>query len=80
MPGPPPKRSASRRRRNKDGSAFVTDGGHHILDALFGRISEPKAVANALNDIPGVVEHGLFVGLCRRAYIASDMGVDVLDA
>lgn len=67
-------------RRNKDGSAFVTDGGHHILDALFGRISGPKAVANALNDIPGVVEHGLFVGLCRRAYIASDGGVDVMDA
>jgi ribose 5-phosphate isomerase A len=69
-----------RQRLGADGSAFVTDGGHYILDAFFGRISDPKAVSNALLDIPGVVEHGLFIGLCRRAYIAGDGEVIAFDA
>jgi len=67
------------KRLKADGSAFVTDGGHLILDALFGRISEPKAVSDALLEIPGVVEHGLFIGLCRRAYVAGDGGVAAYD-
>jgi ribose 5-phosphate isomerase A len=67
-------------RRRPDGSAFITDGGHVILDASFGRISEPKALADALIDIPGVVQHGLFIGLCQRAYVAGPAGIEVLDA
>jgi ribose 5-phosphate isomerase A len=67
-------------RRNADGGAFVTDGGHFILDALFGRISRPEALATALLEIPGVVQHGLFIGLCRRAYVAGDDGVEIIDA
>jgi ribose 5-phosphate isomerase A len=57
------------------GKTFVTDGGHYILDAFFGRISAPKALSDALLDVPGVVQHGLFVGLCSRAYIAGPQGV-----
>lgn len=68
-----------KRRLNADGTPFVTDGGHAILDASFGRIPRPEAVAKALADIPGVVEHGLFIGLCKRAYVAGAAGVDVLD-
>jgi ribose 5-phosphate isomerase A len=68
-----------RRRLKGDGSPFVTDGGHAILDAFFGRIPRPEALARALVDIPGVVEHGLFIGLCKRAYVAGPAGVDVLD-
>lgn len=68
-----------RRRLKADGTPFVTDGGHAILDAFFGRIPQPEALAKALVDIPGVVEHGLFIGLCRRAYVAGPAGVDVLD-
>jgi ribose 5-phosphate isomerase A len=67
------------RRLRPDGSAFMTDGGHAILDASFGRIPDPEAVAAALIQIPGVVEHGLFIGLCQRAYVAGTSGVDVLD-
>lgn len=63
-----------------DGTTYLTDGGHAILDALFGRISDPIALAGALCEIPGVVQHGLFIGLCRRAYIAGANGVTVLDA
>jgi ribose 5-phosphate isomerase A len=68
-----------RRRLKADGIPFVTDGGHAILDAFFGRIPQPEALAKALVDIPGVVEHGLFIGLCKRAYVAGPAGVDVLD-
>lgn len=64
-----------RQRQAPDGSPFVTDGGHYIVDALFGRISAPKALSGALLEVPGVVEHGLFLGLCRRAYVAGPDGV-----
>lgn len=67
-------------RLGSSGDPFRTDGGHLILDALFGRISRPKAVAEALQAIPGVVEHGLFIGMCHRAYVAGDDGVRVIDA
>jgi ribose 5-phosphate isomerase A len=60
------------RRVKADGAAFVTDGGHFILDASFGRISDPEALSRALLDIPGVVQHGLFIGICRAAYIAEN--------
>ncbi len=68
-----------RRRLKPDTTPFVTDGGHAILDAFFGRIPQPEALARALADIPGVVEHGLFIGLCQRAYVAGPAGIDVLD-
>lgn len=67
-------------RKNKDGTPYLTDGGHHVLDASFGRISTPEAVSSALLAIPGVVEHGLFLGLCGGAYVAGPDGVAVLDA
>ena len=66
--------------REREGKPFVTDGGHLILDAFFGRISAPEALSLALSAIPGVVEHGLFIGLCKRAYIAGSEGVKVIDA
>ena len=66
--------------RARDGKPFVSDGGHLILDAFFGRISAPEALSLALSAIPGVVEHGLFIGLCKRAYIAGSEGVKVIDA
>lgn len=67
-------------RAKADGSPFVTDGGHYILDALFGRILSPEALSRALLDIPGVVQHGLFLGMCKRAYVAGADGVRVIDA
>jgi ribose 5-phosphate isomerase A len=67
-------------RSSADGKPFVTDGGHYILDALFGRIVSPEALSRALLDIPGVVQHGLFLGMCKRAYVAGADGITVLDA
>lgn len=66
-------------RLKSDGEPFVTDGGHVILDASFGRISSPEALSRALFDIPGVVEHGLFLGMCKRAYVAAADGVKTVD-
>jgi ribose 5-phosphate isomerase A len=67
-------------RQAAPGQAFVTDGGHYILDALFGRIFSPEALSVALLDIPGVVQHGLFIGMCQRAYVAGPQGVRIHDA
>ncbi len=64
--------------RMKDGEIFVTDGGHYILDASFGRIPDTKALSGALLAIPGVVEHGLFIGLARAAVIAGTSGIRTL--
>lgn len=67
-------------RRRPNGDVYVTDGGHYILDALFGRILSPEALSRALLDIPGVVQHGLFLGMCKRAYVAGPEGVSTIDA
>jgi ribose 5-phosphate isomerase A len=57
-------------RRDGAGEVFVTDGGHFILDAAFGAIPDPVALSSRLGDTPGIVEHGLFIGLARGAIIA----------
>lgn len=54
---------------------FVTDGGHYILDAHLEAIPEAHSLARGLVDIPGVVEHGLFIGLATKAYVAGTNGV-----
>lgn len=59
---------------------FVTDGGHYILDASFGRIPDTRALSDALHAVPGVVEHGLFLGLAHTAIIAGSDGVKSLHA
>ena len=65
-------------RLTATGSAFQTDGGHLILDAFFGRISQPEALSDELLNIPGVVQHGLFLKMCRKAYVATPNGVETL--
>ncbi len=66
--------------RDRDGKPFRSDGGNLIVDASFGRIPDPKALAERLNRIPGVVEHGLFIGLASLAIIAGPNGVEQVDA
>ena len=56
--------------RQRAGGPYITDSGNHILDASFGRISDPDTLADELKRIPGVVEHGLFIGLASSAIIA----------
>jgi ribose 5-phosphate isomerase A len=66
-------------RQAKDGHPFVTDGGHLILDAALGRIDDPAALAHALSDVPGVVEHGLFIGLAQMAIVGGPDGVKIIE-
>ena len=66
-------------RRARDGHAFVTDGGHVILDAALARISDPRSLADRLDRIVGVVEHGLFIGLAHTAIVAGAQGVRVVE-
>ncbi len=62
-------------RLNEQGEPVVTDGGHYILDGRWGRIPDAAALADRLAAIPGVVEHGLFIGLATAAYVAGPAGV-----
>jgi ribose 5-phosphate isomerase A len=56
-------------RVKTDGSPYLTDNGNQILDCSFGKIVDPPALALALSDTPGIVEHGLFIGLAKLALV-----------
>jgi ribose 5-phosphate isomerase A len=66
-------------RKRQDGHVFVTDGGHWIVDAHLGRISNARRLAGLLSSIPGVVEHGLFIGLASVAILAGTDGIRVVE-
>ena len=65
-------------RLSKGGEPFLTDQGNFILDCAFGRIPEPEVLAYALKRVPGVVEHGLFLGVADMAIVGTDSGVQLL--
>jgi ribose 5-phosphate isomerase A len=65
-------------RQDAKGNAFVTDEGHHILDCHFGQIPDPPALARKLSDMPGVVEHGLFIDLATVVLCAKGENVKEL--
>jgi ribose 5-phosphate isomerase A len=56
-------------RTDSSGEKFVTDEGNHILDCSFGKIPDPPTLAGKLERIPGVVEHGLFIGMASVVLI-----------
>ena len=66
-------------RQGRDGHVFVTDGGHWIVDAHLGRITDAPRLARSLNAIPGVVEHGLFIGLVGVAMLAGPKGIRTVE-
>jgi ribose 5-phosphate isomerase A len=61
--------------RGGETAPFVTDGGHFILDAHLDSIPGAGTLAARLVAIPGVVEHGLFIDLATKAYVAGADGV-----
>jgi ribose 5-phosphate isomerase A len=65
-------------RRTVTGSAFITDGGHYIVDCAFAQIPAPEKLAERLNSIPGVVEHGLFIGLATAIIVADGNRLRIL--
>ncbi len=66
-------------RKGPNGHAFVTDGGHWLLDAQLQRIADPKTLAARLSAVPGVMEHGLFIGLAGTAIVAAPDGVRLIE-
>ena len=66
-------------RKRKDGHVFVTDGGHWIVDAHLGQITDAPRLATLLSTIPGVVEHGLFIGIASIAVLAGAQGIRVIE-
>jgi ribose 5-phosphate isomerase A len=64
--------------RIRDGEPWITDEGNLILDCRRQDWSDPPALERALADMPGVVGHGLFLGMAAAAYVAAEGGVRVL--
>jgi ribose 5-phosphate isomerase A len=61
------------------GEPRVTDEGNYILDCTFERIDDPRALSGEINNIPGVVENGLFVGMADMVVVASPTDVRILE-
>jgi len=57
---------------------FITDNGNYILDCAFGTIQSPESLANDLDRITGIVEHGLFIGMASEVHVGTTSGVQVL--
>ena len=64
-------------RLRADKKPFVTDGGNYVIDCALGPMAKPEEVAEKLDHIVGVVEHGLFLGIAREAMIGSREGVKI---
>jgi len=62
----------------KDGPV-VTDNGNLVLDCDFGEIPAPATLGADLAGLPGVVEHGLFVGLVDAVHVGSEDGVEIVE-
>jgi ribose 5-phosphate isomerase A len=65
-------------RSGSDGKPYVTDGGHYIVDCAFGPIGSPAKLESELNNMVGVVEHGLFLGMATQVIVAGQDGIKVL--
>jgi len=66
-------------RKAKDEQVFVTDGGHWILDAHLRVIPDPRELAARLCTIPGVMEHGLFIGNAQTVILAAANGIRLIE-
>jgi ribose 5-phosphate isomerase A len=53
---------------------LITDSGHYLLDCHLEKIPDPECLGEKLNQIPGIVEHGLFIGIATDAVVAHASG------
>ena len=70
---------AANLRKAKDEQVFVTDGGHWILDAHLRVIPDPRELAARLGIVPGVMEHGLFIGNAQAVILAGANGIRLIE-
>lgn len=67
-------------RKSEANNLYISDNGNYIADCKFGIIDSPEQLQKQLKGIPGVVEHGLFIGMADRVFVGrNDGSVDVLD-
>jgi len=66
-------------REIMENEPFITDNSNYILDCEFDRISEPEQLEIDINNIPGVVENGLFIGLVDEVIVGGKQGILTLD-
>ena len=64
--------------RMQDGRRYLTDEGNHILDCRFEGIVDARMMEQRINNVPGVVENGLFLGLADIVVVASPSGLRTL--
>ena len=67
------------RRAPRSNELLVTDGGNYILDCHCGLIPDPPKAAAFLSDVPGVVEHGLFIGIARTIIFGTETGARIIE-
>jgi len=65
--------------RVRNGEVFKTDSGNVIYDVAFGAIKDAPKLAATLSQVPGVVDHGLFIGIATTLLIAADGEIEVID-
>ena len=66
-------------RRGEDGKPFCTDQHNWIIDADFGEIADPAALAHTLDAVAGIMAHGLFIGLTNHVIVAGEKGTRIID-
>jgi ribose 5-phosphate isomerase A len=64
-----------RLRASAEGKPFITDSGNAIIDLALGKIPDPEKLEAYLNSLPGVIETGLFIGICGIIMMGTDKGV-----
>lgn len=64
--------------RQQHGRPYVTDNGNQVLDVAFGAMPDPAAVARRIAAIPGVVDHGLFVGIATEMHVGEATGARIV--
>ena len=67
------------RKALRSNELLVTDGGNYILDCHCGLIPDPPKAAAFLSDVPGVVEHGLFIGIARTIIFGTETGARIIE-
>ena len=71
--------SETQLRKSTSGGPFVTDNGNYIIDADFGTIDNPAELGNKLNQVPGVIENGIFIDLLDRLFVGHENGCETAE-
>lgn len=67
-------------RKTTEGEPYVTDNGNWILDVEFESVEAPADLEATLNNLPGVVENGIFVGLADQVFVGYEGGCEILNS